>query len=320
MTRDNCSTWEAIVEDIPNTGEYAYTVNGTLSDYCRFKVKDANGYQSDMSNDMFSINIFDITHPENGDILEHNKLDTLCWNFSGIYPEVILEFSRDNGYTWDVINDELPNTGEYEYTVPGPPSNWCAFRIITPDYSMSNRTQGVFSIVDSPIDWLEIETPFGTLAPGESENIPIHVTTHDLETGYYEAYICIKSGIGQKINIPVILEVSYATDGESEEDALLIQNIPNPFCTSTTIHFNLTHPTSLRSVVADELSQIKIYNVKGQLVRELLTVAPSPSLPVSVTWDGTDEFGNKVSSGLYFYQVKFGNEIIGTNKCLLMKD
>ena len=312
LTRDNCSHWETIVEDIPNTGQYAYTVDGMLSDYCLIKVKDADGYQSDISDGFFSINIFDITHPEVGEILEYNSLDTLCWNFSGIYSEVILEFSRDNGYTWDVINDALPNTGEYEYTVPGPPSNWCAFRIVAPDYSMSNRNHGVFTIVDSPVHWLEVETQYGTLSPGESALVPINVSTWDIEPGSYEAYVSVTSSIGQKINIPVTLEVSYGINHEPEEPLQSLIAHPNPFRNLTTISYNKT-TSSL------ELAQIRIYNIKGQLVREF-KIQNSKFKIDEVVWDGTDKYGNKVSSGLYYYQVKVGDEIIGTNKCLLMKD
>jgi len=63
--------------------------------------------------------------------------------------------------------------------------------------------------------------------------------------------------------------------------------------------------------VAGELSQIKIYNIKGQLVRELPLVAPSPGLPVSVTWDGKDEIGKEVSSGVYFYKFDDDDEFVG---------
>ena len=312
LTRDNCSNWETIVEDIPNTGEYAYTVEGALSDFCLIKVKNANGYQSDMSDEFFSINIFDITHPEVGEILQYNTLDTLLWNFSGIYSEVILEFSRDNGYTWDVINDALPNTGEYEYFVPGPPSNWCAFRLVAPDYSMSNRTPGVFTVIDSPIDWITIGASSGTIAPGGSALIPVQVSTHDLETGYYEAYIAVTSHIGQKINIPVTLEVSYGTGEEPDEDFTISSVYPNPFISNATISFY--KPLHLQGEV-----KIQIYNIKGQLVRELNDFDSEQGLN-EVQWDGKDKHGKSVSSGLYYYHINIGNESIGTNKCLLMRN
>ncbi len=68
--------------------------------------------------------------------------------------------------------------------------------------------------------------------------------------------------------------------------------LPNPFSTTTTISFT-------GKLNSHELSKIKIYNIKGQIVHEFLPVAPSPGLPVSVTWDGRDETGKEVSAGLY---------------------
>ena len=91
----------------------------------------------------------------------------------------------------------------------------------------------------------------------------------------------------------------YGIDDEPEANEQLLTSYPNPFSTSTTISFELKSNSH-------NPSQIKIYNIKGQLVRELLPVAPSPSLPVSVTWDGIDESGKEVKSGVYLY--KMGDE------------
>jgi len=91
----------------------------------------------------------------------------------------------------------------------------------------------------------------------------------------------------------------------------LSRNYPNPFAHSTTISFTL--PTGNHN------ASIKIYNIKGQLVRELLPVAPSPNLPVSVTWDGKDENNNPVSSGIYFYQLQVGKDFLQTKRMMLLK-
>ncbi|MCK4339493.1 MAG: T9SS type A sorting domain-containing protein, partial [Candidatus Cloacimonetes bacterium] len=87
-------------------------------------------------------------------------------------------------------------------------------------------------------------------------------------------------------------------------------NYPNPFSTLTTISFNIA--TDLH-----RFSQIKIYNIKGQLVKQLkLQKAKGKN---NIIWDGKDEKDNQVSSGLYFYQLKIGNKIIDTKKCIFLK-
>jgi len=90
----------------------------------------------------------------------------------------------------------------------------------------------------------------------------------------------------------------------------LNQNFPNPFAHSTTISFTLP--------AGNHNATINIYNLKGQLVRELIPVAPSSNLPVSVTWDGKDEKGNRVSPGIYFYKMDTGN-YSQTKKMILLK-
>ena len=307
------TTWENIAENIPNSGEYPFIIESSLGVEYLVLVKEDDSVLNDISDRNFSINIFNITHPQSGEVLLYNTLDTLQWEYAGWYSTVKLEFTRDNGYTWELIDNELPNTGEYIYTVPGPPSDWCAFRITTPDGDMSNRTQGVFSVVDSPIGWISTPESAGTIMGGENIDIPLLIDTYNLEAGCYEAYVCIHSEIGQELLVPIILNVSYGVDSEPEQ-GISITNSPNPFKNTTQFNFNLTTEHT-------ENTEIKIYNIKGQLVREL-TVFPSAGWRLgtsSVVWDGRDKKGDTVSSGIYFYEIKIGDEVLGSNKCLLIK-
>jgi len=95
--------------------------------------------------------------------------------------------------------------------------------------------------------------------------------------------------------IPVAVEPQYS------EDAFLLTAIPNPFSTTTTISFNLTTEST-------ENTEIKIYNVKGQLVKTLLPTTTHQSALTNVYWNGTDENGNQLSNGIYFYKLKSGEK------------
>lgn len=99
---------------------------------------------------------------------------------------------------------------------------------------------------------------------------------------------------------------------QTQTNSYKLNNFPNPFSNSTTISFYGT-------TISHELSQIKIYNLKGQLVRELLPVTPSPSHPVSIIWDGKDAAGKKVSAGLYFYKLSINGKTEAVKKCLLVR-
>ncbi len=76
----------------------------------------------------------------------------------------------------------------------------------------------------------------------------------------------------------------------------LKQNYPNPFNPSTTINFRLP---------SDERVVLKVYNSRGQLVKTLIDRNYS-SGSHSVSWDGTNDRGKSVASGVYIYRIKAG--------------
>ena len=77
----------------------------------------------------------------------------------------------------------------------------------------------------------------------------------------------------------------------------LKQNFPNPFNPSTTIRYSLLGPENI---------SIKIYDVSGQLVKEI-NKEHNQAGEFEVIWDGKNNFSQKVSSGTYFYQLSVGN-------------
>jgi len=111
----------------------------------------------------------------------------------------------------------------------------------------------------------------------------------------------------------MICPKASAVEGE-EEGALtpkefeLHQNYPNPFNNETMIEFNLKKPAEIT---------LGIYNILGQKVRTLAKGRIQPG-STSVSWDGKDEEGNELSSGIYFYQLKVG-EVKETKRLALLK-
>lgn len=79
---------------------------------------------------------------------------------------------------------------------------------------------------------------------------------------------------------------------------VLYQNTPNPFNPTTTIGFNVT---------GGEDVELSIFNIQGQLVRTLLKGARVSGGYNSVVWDGTDNRGSTVSSGVYIYRLSAGD-------------
>jgi hypothetical protein len=77
----------------------------------------------------------------------------------------------------------------------------------------------------------------------------------------------------------------------------LAQNFPNPFNPVTTIRFDVKD----RGHVS-----LKIYNVAGQLVKTLVDEVKDAS-SYAIHWDGTNNIGTEVASGVYFYEMESGN-------------
>lgn len=85
---------------------------------------------------------------------------------------------------------------------------------------------------------------------------------------------------------------------------------PNPFTSSTTIHYGVAKNGSD--------VQIGVYNVKGELVRELVNRIHDSNTNYSVGWNGKDYAGNGCSNGLYFIVLKSGGET-SVRKAILVK-
>jgi hypothetical protein len=89
---------------------------------------------------------------------------------------------------------------------------------------------------------------------------------------------------------------------------LLSQNHPNPF----------NPVTSIRYVVPDASHvTLRVYSLSGLLVRTLVDRA-LPAGTREVTWNGTDNAGNSVVSGVYFYQLRAGT-FTESRKMVLLK-
>jgi fibronectin type 3 domain-containing protein len=88
----------------------------------------------------------------------------------------------------------------------------------------------------------------------------------------------------------------------------LEQNYPNPFKMETTIKYSLAKQSH---------AVLDIYNVKGQKVRSLIT-GLIPKGNNTISWNGKDDQGKQVASGVYFYHLETGN-VAFTRKMLLIK-
>lgn len=85
--------------------------------------------------------------------------------------------------------------------------------------------------------------------------------------------------------------------GDSPRANKLMANYPNPFNPSTTIRYELAARTTV---------ELRVYDVSGALVRTLVNESKAPGA-YSLEWNGRNDAGEAVSSGVYFYRITAGD-------------
>ena len=119
----------------------------------------------------------------------------------------------------------------------------------------------------------------------------------------------------EDLNAPLSVEPSLLMTtalGLVKRNALF-QNFPNPFNPETWIPYALAHDASVN---------IRIYDIQGQLVRQMgLGQQPAGSYlsrEDAAYWDGKDQLGEAVSSGVYFYTLK-ADKFQATRRMVILK-
>ncbi len=109
-------------------------------------------------------------------------------------------------------------------------------------------------------------------------------------------------------------------DMPSVYNGMLYQNYPNPFNPSTVIKFEVPGEVSDEKAAGSSSGirvELAVYDVSGRIVRTLLSGTLEPG-PGSVRWDGTNDRGMSVSSGIYFCRIS-GDGWWMTRKMVLLR-
>jgi hypothetical protein len=142
-----------------------------------------------------------------------------------------------------------------------------------------------------------------TLVPADFTDITVSVDT-------LANVICGRTATLSPFVLAVSDVQSGVDDGGQELPSryTLYQNVPNPFNPTTTIRYN---------IAADVHVRLVIFDVAGRVVRRLVDENQQAD-SYAVTWDGVNDTGQAVATGIYFYRIEAGG-FLQTKKMLLLK-
>jgi glucose/arabinose dehydrogenase len=122
-----------------------------------------------------------------------------------------------------------------------------------------------------------------------------------------ELYVCCSNGVIYRFNKSNLLSINNNGNNIPEKFALE-QNYPNPFNPETNINYHIPGITKVK---------LLIYDITGKEVRTLVNTTQMAG-EYNIAWNGRDNFGSAVASGVYFYSITAG-ENVATKKMLMLK-
>lgn len=225
-------------------------------------------------------------------IIQWNDVETV----SGYGPYTFQALIYDNG---DILLQykELTNI-EHAYTV-GMQNNDASdgFAIAFDEPYLHEE----MSILINRRSWVQVSPSSGQISPGGSQSVSVRFTTDNFPPGDFWAGLEIQSNDPDEstLLIPLHMQVTGPVAVSDQTEVLpsqvaLYQNYPNPFNPTTTITFQIPEKAPVR---------IMVYNPLGQVVKTLVDKELAPG-EYQVVWDSTNQFGQKMPSGVYFYQLR----------------
>ena len=132
-----------------------------------------------------------------------------------------------------------------------------------------------------------------------------------LKKGYKAGFAKVTVEAGQTTTQD--FQLSPKSGEEGEDELIALSNYPNPFNPDTWIPYYLPQDAEVT---------IRIYNGSGQLVRTLNLGRKAAGIYLdkdkAAYWDGCDSFGEKASSGVYYYTLQAG-EYSATRRMVIVK-
>ena len=167
------------------------------------------------------------------------------------------------------------------------------------DWSITDAS-GMEALIDDDMATMDADNALSELVEGQELSYIMGIFNYSF--GTYKVQIRDVADLGATVGIDDDVKVN-------PYEYALHDNFPNPFNPETQIRFSLGGQENVKLV---------IYNIMGRQVRTLVNGDSFNSGFHVLNWDGTDNAGQKVASGMYIYRIKAG-DFIADKKMLLVK-
>jgi hypothetical protein len=152
--------------------------------------------------------------------------------------------------------------------------------------------------IEAPVEWTQFTYAIPTAYNNQNVRLGLQCVSNDAFIFFVDDFL-VQGYNGYIGNDDNVVPVNTTE---------LIGNYPNPFNPETIISYN---------VKSDSPVTLEVYNLKGQKVKTLVN-GNTKAGSHDVSWNGTDDNGKKVTSGVYFYKMTAG-KFSSSKKMILMK-
>ncbi len=186
LTSNNGASWSSISDSTLSSGSYSWTIPSVNSSLCKIRITNLlNGLPVDESDSAFAITTaisqsLTVTSPNGNQIWAAGTSQTITWNSSGI-DSVKIEFTSNNGQTWNTIAAKTESDGFYTWNpVPNISSTNCKVRISdASDGFPVDLSDNTFTI--SPEPEISVLSPNGNESWSFGSNQNIRWTSTNIE-------------------------------------------------------------------------------------------------------------------------------------------
>lgn len=169
-----------------------------------------------------------------------------------------------------------------------------------------------FEII-SNLDWSVNEnTDWLSVSPENGSNNETLIVDYDENTSSFERIATITVtgyDLDESVTVTQAGAISSIDETLFSNQVLIFENYPNPFNPTTTIVFSIQNDSQI---------ELSVFNIKGQKIKTLIQNEFTKGNH-SIIWNGNDDKGNSVSSGIYYYELNINGKTEAVKKCLLLK-